>query len=138
MYSVVVFAKSTTVSFKPVETASTGQRRNGGVQSRTWIHLETARHFAEHESSRSNAAGRVSGSKLLRLFIVRLYDNCCSPWASGRTGDTGWPDSSTAENAPDVKDSQWPTPAQPSLTDLVPEFEPGKPWKVMKSANLGV
>lgn len=52
-----------------------------------------------------------------------------SPWASGRSGDTGWPDSNTAENAPDVKDSQWPTPAQPSLTDLVPEFEPGKPWK---------
>lgn len=54
-----------------------------------------------------------------------------SPWASGRSGDTGWPDSNTADNAPDGKDSQWPTPAQPSLTDLVPEFEPGKPWKVL-------
>lgn len=31
---------------------------------------------------------------------------------------------------PDVnKDTQWSAPAQPSLTDLVPEFEPGKPWK---------
>lgn len=54
----------------------------------------------------------------------------CSPWASGRSGDTGWPDSSTVENPQDGKDSQWSTPAQPSLTDLVPEFEPGKPWKV--------
>lgn len=61
------------------------------------------------------------------IFISFYY----SPWASGRSGDTGWPDSNTAENAPDVKDSQWPTPAQPSLTDLVPEFEPGKPWKVI-------
>lgn len=63
-------------------------------------------------------------------WFVFLYLCLCSPWASGRSGDTGWPDSNTAENAPDGKDSQWPTPAQPSLTDLVPEFEPGKPWKV--------
>ncbi|KAG5874249.1 hypothetical protein JTB14_027715 [Gonioctena quinquepunctata] len=51
------------------------------------------------------------------------------PWSSGRTGDTGWPDSGTNDNSNDVKDAQWSTTTQPSLTDLVPEFEPGKPWK---------
>ncbi|CAG9864079.1 unnamed protein product [Phyllotreta striolata] len=51
------------------------------------------------------------------------------PWSSGRTGDTGWPDSSASDNSNDVKDAQWSTTTQPSLTDLVPEFEPGKPWK---------
>ncbi|XP_023022577.2 trinucleotide repeat containing adaptor protein gawky isoform X1 [Leptinotarsa decemlineata] len=50
------------------------------------------------------------------------------PWSSGRTGDTGWPDSGT-DTSNDVKDAQWSTASQPSLTDLVPEFEPGKPWK---------
>lgn len=52
------------------------------------------------------------------------------PWSSGRTGDTGWPDSGTGDSSNDVKDAQWTTTTQPSLTDLVPEFEPGKPWKV--------
>uniref|UniRef100_A0A6P7FND2 Protein Gawky n=1 Tax=Diabrotica virgifera virgifera TaxID=50390 RepID=A0A6P7FND2_DIAVI len=51
------------------------------------------------------------------------------PWSTGRTGDTGWPDSSANDNSNDVKDAQWSTTTQPSLTDLVPEFEPGKPWK---------
>lgn len=51
------------------------------------------------------------------------------PWSSGRSGDTGWPDSSGGDTSNDVKDAQWATTAQPSLTDLVPEFEPGKPWK---------
>lgn len=51
------------------------------------------------------------------------------PWSSGRTGDTGWPDSGGGDSSNDVKDAQWSTTAQPSLTDLVPEFEPGKPWK---------
>ncbi|XP_022916638.1 protein Gawky [Onthophagus taurus] len=46
------------------------------------------------------------------------------PWSSGRSGDTGWPDSGAGDaGAPDLKDSsQW-------VNDLVPEFEPGKPWK---------
>ena len=45
------------------------------------------------------------------------------PWSSGRgRGDSGWPDSTPGDNN-DIKDAQWPT-------DLVPEFEPGKPWKV--------
>ncbi|KAF7266603.1 hypothetical protein GWI33_020105 [Rhynchophorus ferrugineus] len=51
------------------------------------------------------------------------------PWSTGRSGDTGWPDSSGGDTSNDVKDAQWATTAQPSLTDLVPEFEPGKPWK---------
>lgn len=52
-------------------------------------------------------------------------------WSSvGRSNsDTGWPDSSNVES--DNKD--WPvTTTQSSsqaFTDLVPEFEPGKPWK---------
>ncbi|KAI4455914.1 trinucleotide repeat-containing protein [Holotrichia oblita] len=52
------------------------------------------------------------------------------PWSSGRSTDTGWPDTGAGDSgAPDVKDAQWAAPTQPSLTDLVPEFEPGKPWK---------
>ncbi|KAK9508797.1 hypothetical protein O3M35_006267 [Rhynocoris fuscipes] len=42
--------------------------------------------------------------------------------------DTGWPDSGADE--PSSKD--WPTSTQPPsqvFSDLVPEFEPGKPWK---------
>ncbi|XP_044759265.1 protein Gawky isoform X3 [Coccinella septempunctata] len=50
------------------------------------------------------------------------------PWSSGRSGDTGWPDPTVGDVSND-KEPQWPTTAQPSLTDLVPEFEPGKPWK---------
>ncbi|XP_015838344.1 protein Gawky isoform X3 [Tribolium castaneum] len=51
------------------------------------------------------------------------------PWSSGRTGDGGWPESGGGDSSNDGKDAQWPTPTQPSLSDLVPEFEPGKPWK---------
>lgn len=49
---------------------------------------------------------------------------CFSTWSNGRsnTGD-GWPDS----NAHDHKDWAANTDA---FNDLVPEFEPGKPWKV--------
>ncbi|XP_038110226.1 protein Gawky isoform X2 [Culex quinquefasciatus] len=45
-------------------------------------------------------------------------------WSTGRgsIGD-GWPDSSA-----DVGSKDWPS-NQDSFTDLVPEFEPGKPWK---------
>lgn len=57
--------------------------------------------------------------------------SCFRPWSSGRSGDTGWPDSGGVDSGNDIKDAQWPAvPPQPSLTDLVPEFEPGKPWKV--------
>lgn len=44
--------------------------------------------------------------------------------------DTGWPDSGNDE--PSSKD--WPSSSQPptqAFSDLVPEFEPGKPWKVL-------
>lgn len=58
------------------------------------------------------------------------------PWSSGRTGDTGWPDSGAGDAANDMKEAQWSTPTQPSLTDLVPEFEPGKPWKVTIECTL--
>ncbi|XP_017786901.1 PREDICTED: protein Gawky isoform X2 [Nicrophorus vespilloides] len=54
------------------------------------------------------------------------------PWSSGRSnaGDGGWPDSAPGDTmGSDIKDVQWAAPSQPSLTDLVPEFEPGKPWK---------
>ncbi|XP_055638376.1 protein Gawky-like [Toxorhynchites rutilus septentrionalis] len=52
-------------------------------------------------------------------------------WSTGRSNITdGWPDqASTGGVEPDNKD--W-TPSQDNsgFSDLVPEFEPGKPWKV--------
>lgn len=46
-------------------------------------------------------------------------------WSSGRN-DTGWPDSTIEQENKD-----WPASNQsPAFTDLVPEFQPGKPWKV--------
>ncbi|XP_044734259.1 protein Gawky isoform X2 [Chrysoperla carnea] len=56
------------------------------------------------------------------------------PWSTGRSNDTGgWPDSGT--DGPDGagKDA-WPSAQASPATflDVVPEFEPGKPWK-MKS-----
>ncbi|XP_012255062.2 protein Gawky isoform X3 [Athalia rosae] len=48
-------------------------------------------------------------------------------WSS-RLGDSGWPDAGTSDST-DGKDWQ---PGGAAFTDLVPEFEPGKPWK-MKS-----
>lgn len=54
-------------------------------------------------------------------------------WSNGRSTESGWPEPNPGADVvrpPDVnKDSQWPAQAQASLTDLVPEFEPGKPWK---------
>lgn len=47
-------------------------------------------------------------------------------WSS-RLGDSGWPDAGNADST-DGKDWQPPGGA---FSDLVPEFEPGKPWKVM-------
>ncbi|KAJ6641976.1 Protein Gawky [Pseudolycoriella hygida] len=48
-------------------------------------------------------------------------------WSTGRNLNDGWPDSTQ-----DQEKQDWP-PSQPSpataFTDLVPEFEPGKPWK---------
>lgn len=49
-------------------------------------------------------------------------------WSSCRNVSDGWTDSTN-----DNENKDWPTtqasPA-PAFTDLVPEFEPGKPWKV--------
>lgn len=48
-----------------------------------------------------------------------------STWSSGRN-DGGWPDSTIESETKD-----WPSSNQsPAFTDLVPEFQPGKPWKV--------
>lgn len=52
--------------------------------------------------------------------------NEAGTWSTGRNDAGGWPDS-TIE--PENKD--WPASNQsPAFTDLVPEFQPGKPWKV--------
>lgn len=50
-----------------------------------------------------------------------------STWSSGRNdGSGGWPDSNI-----DSENKDWPSSNQsPAFTDLVPEFQPGKPWKV--------
>ncbi|XP_063980322.1 trinucleotide repeat-containing gene 6C protein isoform X2 [Diachasmimorpha longicaudata] len=45
---------------------------------------------------------------------------------STRLGDSGWPDAGN-NDATDGKDWQ---PGSAAFTDLVPEFEPGKPWKM--------
>uniref|UniRef100_A0A182M9N8 RRM domain-containing protein n=1 Tax=Anopheles culicifacies TaxID=139723 RepID=A0A182M9N8_9DIPT len=48
-----------------------------------------------------------------------------STWSSGRAGMTdGWPDNASS----DLTGKDWPS-NQDSFSDLVPEFEPGKPWK---------
>lgn len=49
-----------------------------------------------------------------------------STWSS-RLGDSGWPDAGNSDSI-DGKDWQ---PGGAAFTDLVPEFEPGKPWKVI-------
>lgn len=47
-------------------------------------------------------------------------------WSSGRNDAGGWPDSSM-----ETENKDWPASNQsPAFTDLVPEFQPGKPWKV--------
>lgn len=48
-------------------------------------------------------------------------------WSS-RLGDSGWPDTGNNDST-DGKDWQ-PGAGGAAFTDLVPEFEPGKPWKV--------
>ncbi|KAL7037320.1 hypothetical protein ACKWTF_009160 [Chironomus riparius] len=54
-----------------------------------------------------------------------------STWSSGRN-DGGWPDSSI-----DSENKDWPSSNQsPAFTDLVPEFQPGKPWKVSDFATF--
>ncbi|XP_037045653.1 protein Gawky isoform X3 [Bradysia coprophila] len=48
-------------------------------------------------------------------------------WSTGRNLNDGWPDSTQEQEKQDWPPSQ-PSPAT-AFTDLVPEFEPGKPWK---------
>lgn len=50
------------------------------------------------------------------------------PWST-RLGESGWPDAGNSDST-DGKDWQ---PGGAAFTDLVPEFEPGKPWKVIHS-----
>lgn len=66
------------------------------------------------------------------IFLASIYFAVIFRlWSSGRSGgDTGWPDSVSSDNADGKDPSQWPVPAPTSYTDLVPEFEPGKPWRV--------
>lgn len=50
---------------------------------------------------------------------------------SRSNSDTGWPDTTTSDITPDSKDSQWSSqPPANAFADIIPEFEPGKPWKV--------
>lgn len=65
----------------------------------------------------------------LLICILIVVSVICSPWSSGRNVTDGWPDSNA-----DSENKDWPNTSQPSpgsaFTDLVAEFEPGKPWKV--------
>jgi len=55
---------------------------------------------------------------------------------SRNTSESGWPDSTASEvgTASDSGKDTWSSvpnqQAYSSISDLVPEFEPGKPWKV--------
>uniref|UniRef100_A0A2M4CQ21 UBA domain-containing protein n=1 Tax=Anopheles darlingi TaxID=43151 RepID=A0A2M4CQ21_ANODA len=54
-----------------------------------------------------------------------------SPWSNGRSNlaDSGWPDSGVQDN------KDWPG-GNDAFSDLVPEFEPGKPWKGTPSTRI--
>lgn len=57
----------------------------------------------------------------LSIFNPKILFCLFRTWSSGRSNITdGWPDPSSGGVEPENKD--WET--------LVPEFEPGKPWKV--------
>lgn len=62
-------------------------------------------------------------------LLINSLHLFCRPWSSGRNVTDGWPDSNA-----DSENKDWPNTSQPSpgaaFTDLVAEFEPGKPWKV--------
>ena len=60
--------------------------------------------------------------------------NEAGTWSSGRNDAGGWPDS-TIES----ENKDWPASNQsPAFTDLVPEFQPGKPWKVSFNQHQSV
>nr|CAD7442204.1 unnamed protein product [Timema bartmani] len=51
--------------------------------------------------------------------------------------DTGWPDSTGGDVTGQSDKDPWPNTTQSnSFTDLVPEFEPGKPWKGTQLKNI--
>nr|CAD7569931.1 unnamed protein product [Timema californicum] len=51
--------------------------------------------------------------------------------------DTGWPDSTGGDVGGQSDKDPWPNTTQSnSFTDLVPEFEPGKPWKGTQLKNI--
>ncbi|XP_035795528.1 protein Gawky-like [Anopheles albimanus] len=54
-----------------------------------------------------------------------------SPWSNGRSNltDSGWPDSNVQDN------KDWPG-GNDAFSDLVPEFEPGKPWKGTQATRI--
>ncbi|XP_030746731.1 protein Gawky-like, partial [Sitophilus oryzae] len=103
----------------------TGARNQQQSRLNQWISKDK-----EENSEFSRAPGSSSKPVATSPNMAPLgLTQSDGPWSSGRSGDTGWPDSSGGDTSNDVKDAQWATTAQPSLTDLVPEFEPGKPWK---------
>lgn len=66
---------------------------------------------------------------LIKNILIVHY----STWSSVNR-ESSWPDSS----GDDASGKDWPNSSQPpsqAFSDLVPEFEPGKPWKV-KSFNF--
>lgn len=72
------------------------------------------------------------------FFLIFIIFQCyltCSTWSTGRSVSDGWPTNDNSD-LPDGKEpwpSSQPSQGSSSYTDLVPEFEPGKPWKVCKS-----
>ncbi|XP_037074113.1 protein Gawky-like isoform X2 [Pollicipes pollicipes] len=84
----------------------------------------------EDFSRAPGSSSKVAGSPPLPL----MGD---STWSAARAGgEAGWPDGAGAAAPPaaervDSKDPGWPSAAggHNSYADLVPEFEPGKPWK---------
>lgn len=62
-----------------------------------------------------------------------LVVSFCSTWSNvSNRCESGWPES--VNELSDNKDWGSPASAATNFTDLVPEFEPGKPWKVRKSS----
>ena len=79
-----------------------------------------------------NLKEKKKKNRKLTFFFIILFS---STWSSvGRSNsDTGWPDSATNDITSDSKDTQWNSSQAPAnaFADIIPEFEPGKPWKVV-------
>lgn len=60
------------------------------------------------------------------IDVLLIYRALYSTWSTGRNIGDGWPDPSI-----DNENKDWSVaPTAAAYTDLVQEFEPGKPWKV--------